>query len=101
MVTHPTNVFNTSFASHQIRSEKLELPCRLQTFMIHKSITFHHGFAPITGGRVSDIIRQESKRSGQKRSAARNKIEKFYEDYKDFIDVNDAHEKFMSIWNSK
>jgi ATP-binding cassette, subfamily C (CFTR/MRP), member 1 len=60
-------------------------------------------FAPITGGRVSDIIHQEAKRSGQKDalplSKEEDKIEQFYEDYKDFIDVNGAYEKFNANWD--
>jgi hypothetical protein len=59
----------------------------------------------LPGGSVSDITRQESKRSGQKNvrplSKEQDKIEKSYEDYKDFIDADDAYEKFMSIGNSK
>jgi ABC-type multidrug transport system fused ATPase/permease subunit len=59
-------------------------------------------FAPLTGGRVSDIINQESKRAGRKDllplSEEENEIEKFAEKYKDFIDVTNAYEKFNGNW---
>jgi ATP-binding cassette, subfamily C (CFTR/MRP), member 1 len=60
-------------------------------------------FAGITGGRVSDIITQESKRAGSKDliplSKEEDKIEKFAEDYKDAIDVDDAYRRFIANWN--
>jgi ABC-type multidrug transport system fused ATPase/permease subunit/HSP20 family molecular chaperone IbpA len=59
-------------------------------------------FAPITGGRVSEIISQVAKQNRNKNalpvSKEEDKIEKFYEDYKDFIDVNDAYERFNVNW---
>jgi ABC-type multidrug transport system fused ATPase/permease subunit len=60
-------------------------------------------FAPITGGRVSDIVNQESKRAGRKDllplSKEEDKIEQFAEDYKDTINVDDAYKKFIANWN--
>ena len=59
---------------------------------------------PITGGRVSEIVAQESKLCGDKAkdslplSKEYDKFEKFCEDYKGFIDVTDAYEKFAGNW---
>lgn len=59
-------------------------------------------FAPITGGRVGEIVAQESKLCGGKDSLPlykeKDKFEKFCETYKDFIDVADAYEKFIGNW---
>jgi len=61
-------------------------------------------FYPITGGRVGEIVSQESPWcSGKNKSSLPlskndNKFEKFCETYKGFIDVTDAHEKFISHW---
>ena len=65
-------------------------------------------FDPITGGRVSEIVSQESKLCGKKNdkdslplSQDEDKFEKFCETYKGFIDVADAHEKFIGIWEGE
>jgi ABC-type multidrug transport system fused ATPase/permease subunit len=65
-------------------------------------------FDPITGGRVSEIVSQESKLCGKKKdkdslplSRGEDKFEKFCETYKGFIDVSDAHERFMEIWEAE
>ena len=59
-------------------------------------------FDPITGGRVGEIVAQESKLCGGKDSLPlskeQDKFEKFCETYKDFIDVADAYEKFLGNW---
>lgn len=59
-------------------------------------------FAPITGGRVSDIVNQESKRAGRKDliplSKEEDKVEQFAEEFKDAIDVEDAYKKFVANW---
>jgi ABC-type multidrug transport system fused ATPase/permease subunit len=59
-------------------------------------------FHPITGGRVGEIVAQESKLCGGKDSLPlskeQDKFEKFCETYKDFIDVADAYEKFLGNW---
>ena len=59
-------------------------------------------FAPITGGRISSIINQESKRAGRKDlipiSTEDDEIEKFAEKYKDAINVNSAYERFNTHW---
>jgi ATP-binding cassette, subfamily C (CFTR/MRP), member 1 len=58
-------------------------------------------FAPITGGRVSDIVYQESKRAGRKDlilSKEDDKIETFAEEYKDVINVDQAYDKFVANW---
>ena len=59
-------------------------------------------FAAITGGRVSDIVNQESKRAGKKDLLPLAKeddmIEKFAEEHKDAINVDSAYEKFIANW---
>ena len=62
-------------------------------------------FDPITGGRVGEIVSQESKLCGKKHdkdslplSKNEDKFETFCETYKVFIDIADAHETFMSNW---
>jgi ABC-type multidrug transport system fused ATPase/permease subunit len=61
-------------------------------------------FHPITGGRVGEIVSQESKRCPSKdkdslpSSLNEDKFEKFCETYKGFIDVADSHEKFIGHW---
>lgn len=59
-------------------------------------------FAPITGGRISGIVSQESKRAGRKElipiSNEDDEIEKFAEQYKNVINVNDAYERFVTNW---
>lgn len=59
-------------------------------------------FAPITGGRISSIINQESKRSGRKDliplSNEDDEIEKFAEKNKDAINVDNAYERFITNW---
>ncbi len=61
-------------------------------------------FYPITGGRVGEIVRQESKCCGSKAkdslplSQKEDKFEKFCNTYKGFIDVADAHDKFVGNW---
>jgi len=60
-------------------------------------------FAPITGGRVSGIVAQESKLCGGKKDSlpqkkGDDKFEEFCETYKDFIDVSDAYERFLGNW---
>jgi ATP-binding cassette, subfamily C (CFTR/MRP), member 1 len=59
-------------------------------------------FAPITGGRVSNIVNQESKRAGRKGliplAAEDNEIEKFAEQYKDTINIDNAYERFNVNW---
>jgi len=61
-------------------------------------------FAPITGGRVSDIVAQESSLCGKKDNDSLplnkqdDKFEDFCDKYGDFIDVNEAHEIFRFQW---
>jgi ABC-type multidrug transport system fused ATPase/permease subunit len=57
-------------------------------------------FAPITGGRVSDIVSQESKCGGNHLPLSKedDKFEKFCETYKSYIDVNVAYATFSSNW---
>ena len=58
-------------------------------------------FAPITGGRVSEIVSQETALCKSKTlptSEADDKVAKFTEEFKDFIDVKGAHTTFMSHW---
>jgi ABC-type multidrug transport system fused ATPase/permease subunit len=59
-------------------------------------------FAPITGGRISNIINQVSKRAGRKDliplSTEEDEIERFAEKYKDTINVNNAYERFIVNW---
>ena len=59
-------------------------------------------FAPLTGGRISNIINQESKRAGRKDliplSTEDDEIEKFAEKYKDTINVNQAYDRFINNW---
>jgi hypothetical protein len=60
---------------------------------------------PITGGRVGEIIAQESKWGKDKDalplSRDEDKFEKFCETYKDFIDVADAYETFLGHWETQ
>ena len=63
---------------------------------------------PITGGRVGEIVSQESKLCGKKNdkdslplSLEEDKFEKFCETYKGYIDVGDANEKFMKNWEGQ
>jgi ATP-binding cassette subfamily C (CFTR/MRP) protein 1 len=60
-------------------------------------------FDPITGGRVGEIVAQESKSNRGRTSLPmskgdEDKLEKFCETYKDFIDVSAAYETFSSYW---
>ena len=59
-------------------------------------------FHPITGGRVGEIIAQESKWCKNKDalplSRNKDKFEKFCETYKDYINVADAYETFLGQW---
>eukprot|EP00544_Gedaniella_sp_CCMP2646_P003026 CAMPEP_0202506972 /NCGR_PEP_ID=MMETSP1361-20130828/51477_1 /ASSEMBLY_ACC=CAM_ASM_000849 /TAXON_ID=210615 /ORGANISM="Staurosira complex sp., Strain CCMP2646" /LENGTH=1297 /DNA_ID=CAMNT_0049141063 /DNA_START=1584 /DNA_END=5477 /DNA_ORIENTATION=+ len=58
-------------------------------------------FDPITGGRVSEIVRQESKFCGKNDlplAQDEDKFEKFCDTYKTFIDVAGAHDKFTRNW---
>ncbi len=57
-------------------------------------------FYPITGGRVNEIIRQESSlcKSSLPISKKDDKYEKFCEKYESFIDVKDAYKIFASQW---
>ena len=69
---------------------------------VTKSIKMFRCFAPITGGRISNIIHQESKRAGRKDvipiSNEDDEIEKFAEQYKDTINVNNAFDRFNANW---
>jgi ATP-binding cassette, subfamily C (CFTR/MRP), member 1 len=59
-------------------------------------------FAAITGGRVSDIVYQESRRAGQKDllplAKEDDQIEQFAEEHKDVINVDSAYETFIVHW---
>jgi hypothetical protein len=59
-------------------------------------------FAAITGGLVSDIVHQESRRAGKKDllplSAEGDKIEQFAEEHKDVINVDSAYKKSIVNW---
>ena len=62
-------------------------------------------FHPITGGRVGEIIAQESKWCKNKDalplSRNKDKFEKFCETYKDYINVADAYETFLGQWEKQ
>jgi ATP-binding cassette, subfamily C (CFTR/MRP), member 1 len=56
-------------------------------------------FDPITGGRVSEIVSQESgNKASLPLSKYDDKFERFCENYESFIDVADAHERFSGNW---
>jgi hypothetical protein len=55
-------------------------------------------FHPITGGRVGEIVRQESAWCCKSKE---NKFEKFCESYKDFIDVPGAYANFAGKWETE
>jgi len=58
-------------------------------------------FAPITGGRVGEIVSQQSKhRSKDSLPLAKeeDKFESFCENYKSFIDVTAAYKVFLGKW---
>lgn len=61
----------------------------------------------ITGGRVGEIVAQESKRGGSGSASLpmskkdEDKFEKFCETYKDFSDVSGAYESFSSHWEGE
>jgi len=60
-------------------------------------------FDPITGGRVSEIVAQQSKGGGRNASLPmskndEDKFEKFCENHKDFIDVSAVYNIFSSYW---
>jgi ABC-type multidrug transport system fused ATPase/permease subunit len=55
-------------------------------------------FHPITGGRVGEIVRQESAWCCKSKE---NKFEKFCETYKDFIDVPGAYANFAGKWETE
>jgi ATP-binding cassette, subfamily C (CFTR/MRP), member 1 len=60
-------------------------------------------FDQVTGGRISEIVAQESKScKGSKDSLPlskdEDKFEKFCETYKNYIDVGDAYQKFADNW---
>ncbi|GAX23747.1 hypothetical protein FisN_12Hh325 [Fistulifera solaris] len=62
-------------------------------------------FAPITGGRVSEVVNQEAalckSSSCLPTSNKENKVDKFCKDYEDFINVSDAHKIFISNWEQE
>ncbi len=60
-------------------------------------------FAPITGGRISEIVHQETgccrpHKDSLPLSKEQDKVEKFYDDYKDFVHIGNSHERFLRFW---
>ena len=60
-------------------------------------------FAPITGGRVSEIVQQETgccqpSKDSLPLSQRQDKVDKFCDDYQDFVNVAAAHERFIGFW---
>ena len=60
-------------------------------------------FAPITGGRVSEIVHQETgccrpSKDSLPLSQRQDKVEKFCNDYENFVNVAAAHERFIGFW---
>lgn len=60
-------------------------------------------FAPITGGRVGEIIHQETgccrpSKDSLPLSKRQDKVDKFCDDYQDFVNVGAAHERFIRFW---
>ncbi|GAX11414.1 hypothetical protein FisN_22Lh092 [Fistulifera solaris] len=57
-------------------------------------------FAPITGGRVSEVVNQEAALCKPCLPSSRkdDKVEKFCKDFENFISVPDAHKSFISNW---
>ena len=53
----------------------------------------------LTGGCVNEIINQEA--GWCTSNNGEDKVEKFCETYKDFIDVSDAHQTFLRNWESE
>jgi len=57
-------------------------------------------FDPITGGRVGEIISQEARFCSNK-GQGEDKVQKFGETYKDFINVVSAHDTFLQNWEKE
>ena len=56
-------------------------------------------FYPITGGRVGEIVSQQSNSCCSKNKE--DKFKKFCETYKDYVDVSGAYEKFAGQWEQQ